>query len=318
MTRLTPLRAVVSKVRRLRMGLSTFLAGVTVLSLGMGIYAERSRQQQIAVARIRELRGTVVYSYAPSDEEKLRRHHEAIVAARAQRDPPLYDDRPAAPRWLVAVCGEDYFATVVEASFGGTLATDEDVIACLTRLPHLKRVRLSNMPNLTNRGLTNLPKLKRLESLNLSQNRWEGGSKPSDQLSDDALEVVASLTALMSLDLENNNFTDAGLNHLCQLSDLQSLDIGLTQVTTAGLHNLRGLSRLRTLEHSLEIDDKFLASIKPFKQLGLSLHLGSKVSDDGLLCLRNFSELKELYINGAAVTNRCMSVLASLPLLETF
>lgn len=239
----------------LRISLRTFLLGITLVAVWLGIPARRVQQQRAAVKAIEALGGRVSYDVAPSRSERRRRNLEAKEAIRARRRPPTYSDRPWAPQWLVDRFGIDWFANVTYADLSTTLCTDED-LQVLALLPDLERLGLSHVPYVTDNGLANLKGLKRLRAVSLFGNELTIAGRQAG-LTDDALGHLSQLQNLRILSLGNNRFTDEGLKHLAGLKQLRELHLPGTNVTVEGLAVLADLPALEYLHvpHDLAKED---------------------------------------------------------------
>jgi hypothetical protein len=67
------------------------------------------------------------------------------------------------------------------------------------------------------------------------------------KVTDNGLAVVAKMTGLTKLHLENTSVGDAGMAHLAELKNLEYLNLYKTQVGDAGLEKLKGLTSLSKL-----------------------------------------------------------------------
>lgn len=134
-----------------------------------------------------------------------------------------------------------------------------------------------------------LAKLKRLESLDLADTRFD----------DADLALLKELTTLNRLELQDTPLTNAGIGFLKGLQNLHYLDLGRTQVAGPELEVLSALKSLTNL--SLEgtgvgdPDLKPLATIPHLQILNLA---GTGVKGPGLQSIRGLKELTNLDLGG--------------------
>ncbi len=181
-------------------------------------------------------------------------------------------------------------------------------LACLSALPHLKRLKLSGSgitdvgirqigalaslvrlslldAQIDDAGLEQLARLKNLSSLSIRR---------SSSVTDKGLEDLKRLPKLVDLGLLDLGITDRGLNHIAQLTRLRSLDLrGDSQLTNAGFEQLLALKHLTTL------------------RLG-----GYQIDDDTLSIIKRFTKLSGLMIDAAAVTDAGLTRITDLPLRD--
>jgi hypothetical protein len=110
---------------------------------------------------------------------------------------------PPGPEWLRERLGVDYFSSVVGADL--FYATDAD-LACLRRLPNLRRLYLARSVDVTDAGLKHLEGLKNLKLLVLDD---------ADQVTDEGLRTLGRLKSLAILQLDlGRRMTPAGIDQL--------------------------------------------------------------------------------------------------------
>jgi hypothetical protein len=273
----------------LRFHLRTMLLAVLVISVSLGIYVNRVRRQQTAIAAIRRVGGNVYYDYQ-HDGESLD-----------------VDRKSSVPAWLRERLGDDWFHSVVNVNViyrndakgtSKTAPSSDDFLDALAQLPrlkalvtlygpasdeglekisrvrHLKELVLMDAIHVTDRGIAYLPALEDLESLTLIES----------QITDDSLRTLGQLPRLKQLMVQGNHLTNEGLKHAGQMRGLQGLWLcrldGKRNVSISddGLVHLRGLSQLQ--------------------QLGLQ---GTGVTDAGIDHLAVLKELKDVFVGGTDV-----------------
>jgi Leucine-rich repeat (LRR) protein len=208
--------------RFFRFSLRTFLIGLTVLCIWLGIKVSDARKQREAVAAIRNLGGSVEYDYHRMAGEK----------------PNLFDPKLEAPgpEWLRSLIGPEYFQDVVLVDLSHCPITDDD-LAILRYFPKLETVGLEHT-QIFGAGLAHLSEIKTLKQLGL----WD------TRIDDEALKHLRGLHRLWNLALDENRISDVGLENLEELTDLEEwLGLSHTQITDAGLHHLKKLSKLKHL-----------------------------------------------------------------------
>ncbi|MEE2707567.1 MAG: hypothetical protein VX988_10980 [Planctomycetota bacterium] len=110
--------------------------------------------------------------------------------------------------------------------------------------------------------------------------------------------------AVVLVDLNLSEVTDAGLMHLRGLKNLKELKLFRTKVTDAGLVHLKGLTGLEELNlTNTEITDAGLVHLKELSSLGILYLYGTKVTDAGLVHLTGLTKLKWLRLESTKVTD---------------
>jgi hypothetical protein len=138
------------------------------------------------------------------------------------------------------------------------VATDEG-LQIIARMPHLKRLELTNVYEFDGAGLRHLAGHPALTSLRLDTTgvtpenlthllaipNLIGLETPQLQMTDEGMEVIGKLTQLTRLSISNTCVTDAGLVHLRNLKELSYLHLNQNGITDAALENLEELTSLK-------------------------------------------------------------------------
>jgi len=155
----------------------------------------------------------------------------------------------------------------------------------LSALTTLKKLTAGNCRKLTHVGISHLQKLPLLEVFNLCN---------SDGLRDEAAFELSKLSNLKHLSVNGTNISHDGMKDLSTLQYLVELHIVHTNTTDACISYLTNL----TLLHKLVLDS-------------------NPITDDGLLRLHSFSELRELSMYQCQrVTDIGISHLTKIPNLK--
>ncbi len=144
--------------------------------------------------------------------------------------------------------------------------------------------------------LSAIATLKRLKGLSL---------RNANQLTDEALKTVGSMTNLEMLGIESNQITDAGLKNLSNLTSLTALDLSdARNFHGSGLRNLRASTKLQTLGLSNSgIDDAGLAEVARLGNLQFLDLDRTWISPKGLAALAGLPKLKQLSLDGCRRIN---------------
>jgi hypothetical protein len=138
-----------------------------------------------------------------------------------------------------------------------------------------------------------LAPLHRLTSLNLSE----------VNLSNDQLQYVGPLPNLASLVLSDTPVSDDGLAHLRGLRRLEMISLCGTKVTDAGLVHLAALPTLKIIDLShTQVGDDGLAHLATLPSLNWLLLKGDQVTDAGLEHLYSLKSLRQLNLMDTKVT----------------
>ncbi|MDO5565116.1 MAG: hypothetical protein Q4G59_00570 [Planctomycetia bacterium] len=182
------------------------------------------------------------------------------------------------------------FTQLDELDCGHSTVTD-DLLSNIAGMVHLRKLKLSTCPNLTDQGMSVLSSLQKLEMLDLFGNAW---------LTDDGLRHIASLKKLRWLDLSGcSSLPDDCISTLTQLPDLQWLGLGQTQITGSALSNLASSPAVKKLQMFI-------------------LDYCDKLVDDDLCYLESLPELETLSLNHCnGLSGKCFSHLIKFPVLKT-
>jgi hypothetical protein len=167
------------------------------------------------------------------------------------------------------------------------------ILRHLNDLPQLERVVLYFPQD----GLLSaVATLKRLKGLSL---------RYANQLTDEALKTVGSMTNLEKLGIESDQINDASLKNLSNLASLTVLDLSdARNFHGGGLRKLSAATKLQVLGLSNSgIDDAGLAEVARFPNLQ-HLDLGRTwISPKGLSPLAGLANLKSLDLDGCRRIN---------------
>lgn len=131
-------------------------------------------------------------------------------------------------------------------------------------------------------------------------------------VTDSVFDHLKSSTRLRDLSLLNTKVADSGLAKLKDFN-LLTLQISGTQVTDAGIMYLNGLPELDGLYmNRTAVTDNGLKSIASLSRLGGLGLGGTQVTDAGLVHLKSLTGLRDLRLNNTAVTNTGLEHLQGL------
>ena len=210
------------------------------------------------------------------------------------------------PVWLQNIFGVDFFRNAVGIVIppGGHMSVQ---IAQLDQLPTLEYVSFfGGIPPLTD--LPVLERLPRLQSLAFC---------PTN---DAVLKNVTELKQLKHLHVAyGQDVTDDGMEAIGTLTGLESLTIPFTQITDEGLAHLQKLPNLQYLDLVLNdknTDDglKQLENIQALKRLAVD---GAKITDAGIRHLQNLQNIEELDLSDTAITDAGLQYFVHLKKLKT-
>src|SRR3984885_906474 len=184
---------------------------------------------------------------------------------------------------------------VTAISLRGTWVTDTD-LRRLNQFTHLSVLDLS-LTHITDGGLQDIKNLRGITDFNLYFAEYitdEGVAAIKDwkrlkrlnlhgtKAGDTALEHIAGLTLLESLDVGSTLMTDVGLEQLTMLTNLKELTMGGNELGDAGLQALRQMPNLTYLDLSgRQGNDKNVWTISM-----------SNVGLQAILTLKNLRELR--------------------------
>ncbi|MEZ5356896.1 MAG: hypothetical protein R2762_30015 [Bryobacteraceae bacterium] len=146
------------------------------------------------------------------------------------------------------------------------------------------------------------------------------GLRAAGQMTDAALERLAALDFVTSLDLEGSRrVTDHGLSHLRRMPQLEHLNLTGCGITDTGLAVLGELSQLRRfhLYHHGGVSDAGLAHLAGCHRLERVDLLGSNSGDDLLRALAGKNALRHLK-SGNHVTDAGLAWLEEYPVFRTW
>lgn len=158
---------------RVRLTVRLLLVLVLVIGCFLGWLAQTARTQRLAVARIKQLGGSVLYDF--------------------QRVPgvPTNKMEPRGPRWLRRLIGDERFQEVVQVNLTGLDLRGVN-LACLEDFPELRALELT-CAEIGDSGLAQLSRLK-LERLRVL---WLADSG----ITDSGLPYLAAFHRLEVLDV---------------------------------------------------------------------------------------------------------------------
>lgn len=298
--------------RWLQVRLRTLLLAITLLSLWLGVQANRARTQREAVATILEQGGQVYY-----------RHQRNAKGSKDGAAPPH------GPAWLRRWLGDEYFQTPCEVHIASCLDTDA-CVAAAARLAVLEELTIDSMAiedrdsggyyqgwsdkpcrvhgnPLTDQGMESIARLTRLTRLTI------GGAA----ITDEGLRHLAHLPRLQKLLIVRTPITGSGLSHLACLDRLQELDLRGTRLNNRGLETLSGVTQLRVLglDRSWISDDglRHLSGLTTLEYLGLG---ENDISDAGLKYLAGLTNLRSLGLRDTRITDDGLAYFKRMAALE--
>jgi len=187
----------------------------------------------------------------------------------------------------------------------------------LAQMQDLRRLDLS-LTRISDRGLRALKSAPAIEELNLYF---------AEQITDEGASVVRNWKHLKKLNLHGTKITDSTLEFLAGVPTLEWLDISSAQITDTGLEQLSALTNLKWLAMGgNKLTDASLQFLRQMPQLEY-LDIGGQqrtdsglwsltVTDAGMQSIAAVTELRELRMEGRAVTARGLEALKRLTRLE--
>jgi hypothetical protein len=176
----------------------------------------------------------------------------------------------------------------------------------LSALRKLERLRLQDC-SLTGEGFVHLVGLKSLEELDLER-------VPATQ----GYAVLANLTRLRELDLDQSGISNAELAHVAELKNLENLQLGYTGIGAEGITHLTSLGAVTTLDLAgTQTDDLALSLIGGMTNLqNLDLQK-TTISDTGIRQLAGLQALQWISVeNVPDFSDRGLEALAALKSLR--
>ena len=219
--------------------------------------------------------------------------------------------------WVSDVGGvvtHDPRGSVIAVDLRGSWIGDSG-LASLANIATLRRLDLSET-RITDHGLRMLRSAPAISDLNL---------RYAELITDQGVSALKTWKHLTRLNLEGTKITEGALQQLADLTSLVSLDIGSAQVTDAGIEALTSLPNLRDLKlGGNKLTD---AGLQPLRQMpGLvSLDLGGTQRQDsgawsvsftqpGLDATATLKSLRLLRLNNTLITARGLETLKTIPL----
>ena len=306
--------------RRLAVSVRALMLLVLAVAVGLGWKINRAIAQKRAVARIEKAGGSVFYDYTFDGTYPYKRN-----------------ESPAAPAWLRARLGDEFFREVTKVSFYNPVSDDQ--IAPVADFDRLLAIELHGT-RVTDAGLAHLAHLKNLREVQLDGTR----------VTDAGLARLATLTGLRRLDVQQKGLsmkevqteevrkafqeldhltyhqkvgevmrrrgtaiTDAVLAHLAGLTSLQELKISLPGITDDGFAHVGKLTGLRVLEiFNTDVNDAGLARLKGLTGLRTLSLWGARITDAGLAHLGRLDRLEVLDLRMSIdVTDRGLSAIGN-------
>ena len=223
------------------------------------------------------------------------------------------------PAWIAdkgGVSVPDRAGKIVAVDLRASWVADSD-IAELARMPDLTRLDLS-LTRISDHGLRQIKQAPKIAELNLYY---------AELITDDGLSAVRGWKQLQRLNLRGTKITDKTLEMLATVPTLESLDIGFAEITDVGLDHLAVLPNLRELTiGGNKLTDLGMQMLRQLSQLTYLDLGGSQRTDSGLWSvtltdgsmdsIATLTNLKELRLNGTAVSGRGLERLKGLQTLE--
>lgn len=147
--------------------------------------------------------------------------------------------------------------------------------------------------DLSDEAMQHVAKLRRLKTLNI----------PYTQVSDDGLRYITNLP-IEHLNLLETSVTDRGMKYIGQMRELRQLCLLSTHVSDAGLNELKDLEHLGDLNlASTDVTDKGVPTLLPLKGTLWKLDLSdTHVTNACIATLSQMKSLDDLAIGGTDVT----------------
>jgi Leucine rich repeat/Leucine Rich repeat len=331
-----------SGVRRClpRIGIRGFMVLVLCIGGGLGWEMHRVKVQRDAVKALFKVGGL-----RPDYQWVWERSEQSAIS-----DPPW---------WMLEMFGPDFFGNVVAIRQDPSYVEpviDDDLMAHISRLSHLKVLNLDGLSSLTDDHLAYLAGLSRLETLFLSKTGVKGPgfvhlkglsrlrylSLGEIPLEDDDLAHISKIVSLTDLSSYNcKGVTDVGLAHLQGLVNLEELSlVNGSEITTRGLDFLKNMKKLSLLWltyskvdsieplahlrgltclrlHKNRLTDAGLKPISGFKNLTYLFLSCEQISDDSMKAIGNLESLQWLDVSSTEITDAGLTPLINLRNLRT-
>jgi len=194
-----------------------------------------------------------------------------------------------------------FAASLLILNLSYTLAADSD----LHGLPNLTSLRLETC-NITDRALELVAKITTLQSLNVYN---------CVMITDDGLAHLAN-TRLKGVNLAFcKHVTDKGLAELAQIPTLTRLNVDCCkQVGDVGVSHFNNLTKLNVA--NTRVSNKGLEDVGRMAELEVLYLDECNIDDAGLGLLVGLKNLNKLSLSGTAVTNRGLQWLPHFPFLQ--
>ncbi len=249
-----------------------------------------AQRQERAVQKILSKYGSVGYDY------EYRRRHDGREGFGTEVDGYFRSGQVDEPqRWFSGLLGKHYYCTVVSADIG---TQTESALAPLNGLPHLRYLRLSQVPDA---AWAQFPCLRHLQSLRYTASPItpvaadQMGALNSlrelhlfGECSDETLQAIGGMTSLERLTIEGCNLNNDQLRLLKRLTNLRRLMVAGKSISDQGLDGLTGMQRLEVLKLAgCHITDDGVAQLVCLPQL-------RRLSGDLILTDRGLEHLKAM------------------------
>jgi hypothetical protein len=295
-----------NKIRPPRYRLVTLFAVVTLVSVGVGVWAQREHAYRARVAAV-----AVLYSPCGDPNSDDFQTFEVVTGFVGINGIPLsarYPDHVVWRRWA----GGTLMGQRLPYTFWGGVGPEglqRDDVVTYVKWPYNPRwyVRRGRVVRVTDKVLAALLQLPTLAGLELSESAVE----------DAQLREIAKITSLDHLDLSGTKISDEALRSLARLRSLRCLDLNRTKITSAGLRHLTSLRELEDLYLSETVvgdaGARHLGAMQSLHALSLD---STGISDAGLAAFSSLDKLEELSLARTAVGDHGVSLLAGLQSLR--
>ena len=217
-------------------------------------------------------------------------------------------------------------AAVPKAASTGKAADDPAVVEAFKKAGRFRRCQLDKDCNVISVLLSGPPPLERPAERQLRLDCLENlkGFPRLRKIEvhtgnpNEALDYIADLTKLETLELNNTELIDSGLITIQGMTALKRLSLNSSyKVTDAGLEYLAGLKSLEDLDLSnTRIRGRglsWLKGLKNLKKLDLS---GNRIGDSEMVHVAAFAALEDLSLSCTDVTSRSIGELSRLTRLK--
>lgn len=201
--------------------LRTFLVALTLLSIVICLFANRTRRRQAALAKLHSLGVSTTTAYG-------HRMSKGIFLI------PGYVPPPVSRTWSEVIFGDglDSISIIRQTRIPG------DMLRAIASFPELRSLYLHET-DVGDQDLRVLRGLRNLESLNLT----------SSAISDASAEVIGGFREMKWLELNETNITDEAVPHLMRLQKLEVLRVRHTNFTEQGILQLASLPNLKEIHY---------------------------------------------------------------------